>query len=58
MGLLGPPWEKKVFYNQMPQNKELGFGSCLLFTFLFHFYFKRWKREWKGCKGKKEINMN
>ena len=36
---------KQVVQSQMPQNKELGFGLCLLFTFLLHFYFKRWKRE-------------
>lgn len=57
-GFVGATMGKKVVYNQMPQNKELGIGWCLLFTFLLHFYFKRWEREWKECKGRKEIIMN
>lgn len=44
MGLAHRSGDRKI-YNHMPQNKDLGFGLCQLFTFLLHFYFKHWKRE-------------
>lgn len=59
MRLPSSPLEKKVFYNQMSQNKELGGLDCVCYLpFCSTSILSVGRENERGARGKKEINMN